>query len=170
MIESASNPLFKRIKALQTKKARERESVFVIEGKSFVDDMPEDARVKRYVVSDSFARTHDVSMYEKRAETTIISDGLFKKAADSVTPQGILAICEQPDATLDEAVKRDRLSLLCECVSDPGNLGALIRVAAAVGCGVAILAGECADLYNPKTVRAAAGAILRIPTIRVADV
>jgi TrmH family RNA methyltransferase len=169
VITSVSNRLYKSLKALKTKKARDAEGVFVVEGKSFVDDIPADYSVKRYAASQSFALSRGVSAYEKRAEATVFSDELFKKASDTVVPQGILAVCGQQTASLDDIAKDGALLLLCEQIADPGNIGALIRVAAAAGCGGVILAGQCADLYNPKTVRATAGALFRVRAARVAD-
>jgi len=89
--------------------------------------------------------------------------------SDTVSPQGIMAVCEKRSFTLDDISGENPFLLIGERLSDPGNIGTLIRSAAAAGASGVILSVGSGDIYNPKVVRAAAGATLRIPIIEGAD-
>lgn len=94
-----------------------------------------------------------------------MQDKRFASLSDTINPQGIFAVCEKRTFTLHDK----SFLLLGERLADPGNIGTLIRTAAAAGaCGV-ILSEGSGDIYNPKVIRAAAGAFLRIPVIDSAD-
>lgn len=97
------------------------------------------------------------------AEVEEVDDAELAEFADTVTPQGLLLVVDIPLRSLDD-VAVPRLAVL-DAVQDPGNVGTLIRAADALGAGgVAILPGT-ADPWNPKTVRAAAGASFRVPVV-----
>jgi TrmH family RNA methyltransferase len=90
--------------------------------------------------------------------------------ADTVTPQPISASVTMPQLSLEEAVKGEgnegeRLLVVCVGVRDPGNLGSVVRSAAAAGASAVVCCDETADPYNPKTVRATAGAIFALPVV-----
>jgi TrmH family RNA methyltransferase len=88
----------------------------------------------------------------------------FATLCGTVTPQGLLAEFDQPKSPpLLEMSEKDPLLLILDEVRDPGNLGTAIRCAAALGASGVILTKGCADLWNPKTVRATAGSVFRIP-------
>jgi len=106
-----------------------------------------------------------------------LGPGVMNRVADTVTPQPVCAVVGAVDVTLDALLEpvgrlgpgQDRLWLVCVDVRDPGNLGAVLRVASASGvAGVAVCAGSV-DFYNPKTVRASAGSILQVPIARAPD-
>ena len=84
---------------------------------------------------------------------------------DSLSPltnaQDTLFVCKIPDINLDIGINRMGTHILLDGIQDPGNVGAIIRTANAFGMNSVILTGNCADIYNPKTVRATMGAIFR---------
>jgi len=84
--------------------------------------------------------------------------------ADTVTPQGLIAVCRDVDVPLAEALAgAPRLVVLCDQVRDPGNLGTVIRCADAFGADAVLVSTDSVDLYNPKTVRASTGSIFHLP-------
>ena len=89
-----------------------------------------------------------------------VSEPVMKACSDTVTPQGILAVLPIPDLPLPE---RPTLTLILDRVRDPGNLGAILRTALAAGVEQVLLASGTVDGSNPKVVRAAMGAHLRLP-------
>jgi TrmH family RNA methyltransferase len=91
------------------------------------------------------------------------SEAVFATLSDTVTPQGIAAVCALPDVPLPSAPS---LALILDGVRDPGNAGTLLRSAAAAGADCALFAADSVDPYNPKVVRAAMGTHFRLP-IRV---
>jgi TrmH family RNA methyltransferase len=92
--------------------------------------------------------------------------GALASVLDLQSPQAVVAVVEQRPADLRAAVGRAvthrRPLLVLVDVADPGNVGTLVRTAEAAGCAGVVLAGSCADLFNPKTVRATAGALFRV--------
>ncbi len=96
-----------------------------------------------------------------------LGPGIMEKVADTVTPQPLCAVVEMLDRPLEELLAApgrgdERLLLCCVDVRDPGNLGAIARSAAAAGADGLICCEGTADPYNPKTVRASAGALFEL--------
>lgn len=87
---------------------------------------------------------------------------LMKSISPAQTPQGVLAVCGIPDRTLPEVLEGRRYVVL-DGVQDPGNVGTILRTADAFRADGLFLVNACADLYNPKTVRASMGAVFRCP-------
>lgn len=95
---------------------------------------------------------------------TEIGDDVVAALADSVTPQGVLAVCRFLDRPLaDVLLAGSRLVLIGADVRDPGNAGTLLRCADAAGADAAVVAGTSVDPYNPKAVRASAGSLFHLP-------
>ncbi len=95
------------------------------------------------------------------AEVREVSPGVLRAVSDTVTPPGIVAVV--PEVRLQPDENTVPLVLLLDGISDPGNAGALLRVAAASGVTAVLAARGCVDLWSPKVVRAAAGAHFQVP-------
>ena len=89
---------------------------------------------------------------------------LMKSISPAQTPQGVLAVCGLPDQALPETLEGRRYAVL-DGVQDPGNVGTILRTADAFHADGLFLVNACADLYNPKTVRASMGAVFRCPVL-----
>lgn len=157
----------KHLKALKTKKGRDDAGQFIIEGIKFVNEIPRDWEVIEYVVAAQFASAQDLTAYQQRATCTVVRNSIFESMSSTVSPQGILAVCKQKTWQLENLIcdTAPPFILLGENLNDPGNIGALIRTAAAAGAGGVILTTGSGDVYNPKVQRAAAGAALRLPFV-----
>jgi RNA methyltransferase, TrmH family len=84
--------------------------------------------------------------------------------AATVTPQGLVAVCQMVDVPADEALAGNpRLVVLCDQVRDPGNLGTVIRCADAFGADAVLVSRDSVDVYNAKTVRATTGSLFHLP-------
>lgn len=100
-----------------------------------------------------------------------LGPGIMERVSDTVTPQPVCAVVAELDIPLEELLAtmtaksdaEDHLVLVCVDVRDPGNLGAVIRSAAAAGADALICGPGTADPFNPKTVRATAGTIFQLP-------
>jgi RNA methyltransferase, TrmH family len=92
-----------------------------------------------------------------------VSDAAAASLSETVTPQGVVAVCHRVDVTF-EAVVRRRPRLIAALVEprDPGNVGTILRTADAAGADAVVLCGAAVDLYNGKTVRASAGSLFHL--------
>ena len=165
MINSASNEKIKHIKLLMEKgKVRRREGLFTAEGIRLIKEIPE-ADIKELYVAESFK---EELPFDIKKET--VSDELFRKICDTETPQGVLAVVKMREYLLADMTAKKPLILMLEDIQDPGNMGTMFRTAEAAGAAGIILMGECVDVYSPKVVRAAMGALFRLPFIRACDI
>lgn len=179
-ILSVTNPEVKHLVSLRQKSSVRRETgTFVIEGERLVLDAPPEAIVTVYVTAQVCDRMGAALRARIPEECMVIlSDSAMEKASDTKSPQGILAEVLQPRWDPDEVMgahplqrlgapdgRRAALLLALEDVRDPGNLGTIFRTAEAAGASGLILTDRCADVFNPKTVRATMSAIFRMPFV-----
>ncbi len=160
-ITSTSNAKYKYIKSLLLKKSRQKNGEFTVEGIKSVNEAVEaQMKISAVAVSESFAETENFA-YPENVTVYRFSDGMFAKMCDTENPQGILAVLKMrsPD---EFDFEKDKMYIYCDGVSDPGNLGTIIRTADAVGAGGVIMSAGCADIYNPKTIRATMGSFFHI--------
>lgn len=148
--------------SLLQKKYRKRENKFIAEGKRLVEEGLKSGRQCEVVlISRSYSEGMDVSAYaDWRIE--IIPDNEFKKLSDTKTPQGIAAVFVKPENILSG---NSGLIVGLENVSDPGNMGTIIRTCDWFGINKIILSGDCADPYSPKTLRSTMGAVFHVDVI-----
>ncbi len=99
-----------------------------------------------------------------------ITDRAAAGLSETVTPQGIVAVCALLDQPLETVLPAaPRLVAVLADVSDPGNAGTVLRVADAAGADAVLLAGTSVDPHNGKCVRASAGSLFQLPVARVRD-
>jgi len=154
---------------LLSKKGRDEKGLFIVEGEKFVSEIPLRWPLRFYLMSETFAMKSILPAYENRAPVYTAPDHLYKKLSDTVTPQGIMAVCEKKQISPENLIKDDGLLLLCENLADPGNVGTLIRTARAANAAGVILTKGSAELYSPKVIRACAGSLFHIPCAEDAD-
>lgn len=169
MITSPDNPLVKKLKKLKTKKGRDETRLFLIEGQRFVNEAIRKNAFENVIVSETFySIAKDVLAGIPESKIIIVSEKIMKSIATTQTPPGILALCpfidKPPEELLDVPDKGFYIAL--DRVSDPGNVGTLIRSAHAFNASGIFLSKDCADVYNPKTVRSTAGSIFHVPLTR----
>ena len=100
------------------------------------------------------------------APVALVSGEVMASIAQTVTPQGLAAVCHRLDVTLDQALaKPPRLVTVLVDARDPGNTGTVIRTTDAAGADAIVLTGESVDPYNGKCVRATAGSIFHVPLV-----
>ncbi len=176
MITSASNGKIKWVCTLREKaKLRRKEQKFIAEGcKMFLEAPPE--RLCEVYVSESFLKKEgelETACKErlKKISYEVVSDDVYKKMSDTVTPQGILCVIAIKEASLQDMLKTtDKpLFVLLENLQDPGNLGTIMRTAEGAGVTGVILSKDCVDIYNPKVIRSTMGSIYRVPHFYAED-
>jgi TrmH family RNA methyltransferase len=157
---------------LKRRKSRERQALFVAEGVRAVEElMKSRLSIKGVLTAPQLDGAQRGALLRQAIqattlETTQVSELEFRSAAETESPQGVLAIAEIPSHSLDEFANRPRLRLLVlDGVQDPGNVGTIIRTAAALDTDATITLPGTVDPWNAKVVRGAMGAIFHHPVI-----
>jgi len=100
------------------------------------------------------------------AQVLLVGDADLASLTDTVTPQGLVAVCTADEVTLSDVLARaPRLVVVCAQVRDPGNAGTVIRCADAFGADAVILTAGSVEIYNPKTVRSTVASLFHMPII-----
>lgn len=184
-ITSRKNPLVIDTAALHDKRARDEAGLFLIEGEKLVSEAGDRALpVTRIFLSASkseellvrLAPHFTADMY-RDLSVVILGDDCFCKISSEKAPQGVIATVKYLDFFKRSTIIYDedilswgdaRIAMLFG-LQDPHNLGAVIRSAVAFGTDTLILSDDCADVYNPKTVRAAMGSLFSLHIVKVSD-
>lgn len=171
IISSASNEQIKNIIQLKEKaKSRKKEGCFIVEGIKMFREAPQEDVVKVYV-SESFMKENADSV--QRYDYQIVSDSVFKKLSDTVTPQGILAVVKQKKYTMQDLFNTihdgKNCFVILDRIQDPGNLGTIVRTGEGAGINGIIMSSTTVDLYNPKVIRSTMGSVYRVPFVIVDD-
>lgn len=154
-ITSAENKIYKQTKKLLTRSERNKTKMFIAEGQRIVQDAVESGAAQYVFVSQSYDGIEfDLPVYR-------VSEKMFLALSDTETTQGVLAVCKMPEYNITN-IFGDTL-LICDGVSDPGNLGTLIRTAECSGVNGVVLLKGTTDPYSPKVVRSTMGSIFRVP-------
>ena len=161
---------------LKEKKTRDSEQAFVIEGSKPIDDlvMRGTAALLAVVVTQRWLDRgeNDLRRWSDQQQMSVYRcrEQIFDRLSDVQTAQGILAIVQKPQWDPAAVFARKRLfGMFGEGLQDPANVGAIVRTAAALGLDALWLSSDSADAYNPKVVRASAGALLALPIFSTND-
>ena len=159
-VSSASNPRFRAlVKLHQSSRERRKTGLSLLDGVHLVGAYLEHIGAPReIVVSESAYAQPEIAVLLQRARTEplILSDGLFRELSSVVTPTGILAVVETPQPAREPATPGPCVML--ENLQDPGNLGSILRSAAAAGIEEIYLSRQCVQAWSPRVIRAGMGA------------
>jgi RNA methyltransferase, TrmH family len=167
---SASGGQLKAARRLTKRAFRQRERAFLAEGPQAVSEaLANGARVTGLFVTAP-AQARHVDLVAKAADAGIdvqlVSGEVMSELAQTVTPQGLLAVCDFVDVPLDHLDNsKMRLAALLANVRDPGNAGTVLRTADAAGADAVVFADASVDPYNGKCVRASAGSLFHLPVV-----
>ena len=147
MITSLTNNKVKNWTKLKEKKYRDETNTFLVESEHLVDEA-----LKKGVVLELISLENT-----KYLNATIVSKEVMKKITNQVTEPNVCAVCQklQEKEVLDNAI-------ILDDISDPGNLGTIIRSAVAFGFKNIVLSEHCVDIYNPKVIRSSEGMIFHL--------
>lgn len=168
MLTSMSNERVKLVRGLQSqRKTREKEGRFVIEGVRLIEDA---LRAKADFDFVFYEETNDEraqkllkSLTERSVNVIQTSGEIMRAVADTEHSQNVIAVVKNQRLGIRDSIPNlQSLILICDRISDPGNLGTLLRAAAAAGVNSVWLSPETVDAFNPKVVRAGMGAHFRL--------
>ncbi len=154
--------------------ARRRAGRFLAEGPNLVAAAAARGLVRDVFVTESAAARHEALLTSlaagQHAPVHLVTERAAKVLSDTVTPAGLVAVCDMPVTRLDDVLAGSpRLVAVAVEIGEPGNAGTLIRIADAMGAAAVILAGHSVDPYNGKCLRASAGSIFSVPVVVEAD-
>ena len=166
-ISSKDNEMIKRIKKLKEKKYREEYNEFIVEGIKMVEEaIIEKAKIKTIIICDDCKTTGCIPneiMYEiAKYDCIYVSEKVFGYITDVINPQGIMAVIQKPECAENEIDFEEENFLILDNIQDPGNIGTILRSAAAFGINRLIFSSDCADLYSQKVIRSSMGAIFKL--------
>ena len=174
LVTSRSNARLKLVKKLQTRRQREKSDLLLLEGHRLVMDAVDVAGLEPefFVVHDDALTTPAgiklAAVLRRFSPEKVVRApaDLIAELSDTESPQGVLAVVPQQPRPLPP---NPSLVLVCDAVSDPGNMGTLLRSAAGAGVGACLLAPGCCDPWGLKALRAGMGAQFRMPVHSVAS-
>lgn len=163
MALAASNARVKDARKLSRRSARAGRRLFLADGPKAVAGALGAGIVREVFATPAAAEQYDGLL--AGAPVTLVEARAMAGLSDSVTPAGVVAVCDfLPDAEPWAASPTDAsLVVVCADVRDPGNAGTVIRTADAAGADAVVLAGSSVDPYNPKTIRASVGSLFHLP-------
>jgi TrmH family RNA methyltransferase len=158
IITSVQNSLVKQARSLKEKKFRIETGLYLAEGINLLKDIPEGAEVQYVLmlpemeeeIAEMLARTH--------AKVYYVGEGVMKALSDTLSPHGAVAVVKKPHNDFHPPKGN---AILLDGISDPGNLGTILRTSAAADFTDVYLY-KCTDAYAPKAVRASLGGIFRV--------
>ena len=174
-ITSAENGKYKTWQKLLSRKYREREGSFLVEGELLIKDaVSSSANLKEIIIRSGFDYTdflNDIVLADNPSIENIsfyeLSDNLFDKIASTENGRSIIGVFSIPRCGM-ESFKHGDLVVL-DRLQDPGNVGTIIRTSDAAGVSGIIAIKGTVDVFSPKVVRAAAGSVFRVPIAEVED-
>lgn len=168
IITSRQNPTVRELIALLDKKERRKSRLFRIDGhKLFREAVNCGAKIDLVAICSDKAERYLPEVQSTGIKAVLLSPDVFSKITDEKAPDGIIAVVKYLDkihkalelSDISALASSDKRIMAFESLRDPGNLGTVIRSASAFGVDTLLLSSDCADIYNPKTLRGAMGAI-----------
>jgi RNA methyltransferase, TrmH family len=159
------------------KKVRDAERLFIVEGSKPIEELltSHAAYFHALVVTETSWSTADQSLVEALERSNcpvyVCQERVLATLSDLTTPSGMLAVVRQPVWDQAAVFRQPQLfGVYGECLQDPANVGPIIRTALAFGLNALWLSSDSVDVFNPKVVRASAGALLKLPIFYIPDV
>ena len=177
-ITSLHHPVVKRIKRLQQKtRFRQKEKAFFVEGVPItLTAIENQAPIETIVFSDVLLTDNKglMALAQQRAQgisCIAVSERLFRKIAQRNNPDGLGAICQTTWQDLDDLViEPSSIFVATVCISDPGNLGSILRTADSTRAAGLILVGQSTIPFHPRTVKASRGTVFTVPICHCPDI
>ena len=162
VISSRENNLYKQTAKLLRKKSREETGLFLLEGTKPIRDALETGLMIEKIFS---CKGKELPEWIPEDQCVILEEKLFSSLCDTVHSQGVIAVVRKPQIRAEDLMRRGGCIAVLDRLQDPGNAGTIIRTAEAAGFDGIIAMRGSVDLFAPKTVRSAAGSLIRMPVV-----
>ena len=163
-ITSKTNDLIKDLVRFRDQsKFRDDKSLFYVEGERIVKDIPHELVDKLFVSKDKIEYYYNLINSYKKDQIYVLDNPIFDKVKDTVNSQGIIALVKYNliNEIDEELINCSKSILFLDNISDPGNLGTIIRLAEAANISLIILSNNCCNIYNTKVIRSCMSSIFR---------
>jgi RNA methyltransferase, TrmH family len=170
-VVSAANPLLKDVRRAIARGGLTRQGWCVAESFHLLEEaLRSGCEVKMLLAAES-ARSAAESKVQHLpgVKVAVLPDALFQTISDTETSQGVMALVNPPAWRIDQLFRGQALVVVLDGLQDPGNAGAILRAAEAFGATGAIFLKGTVSPYNPKTLRASAGSLFRVPYVHGVD-
>jgi len=170
-LSSDKNPLLKQVRRAVARGSLTEDGYAVAESFRLLEEaLASDCEIGAVIVAESVKSTVAAHVRGlKRTRVVAVRDSIFAELASTEATQGVIALVRPPAWTLEQLLRGKTLIAVLDGVQDPGNAGAIVRAAEAFGAtGAAFLKGTVSP-YNPKTLRASAGSMFRLPVTAAVD-
>lgn len=162
-ITSTTNSQIKETAKLSQKKYRNEKGLFLLEGfKPIFEAFESSVEIETVYVTKEHALKFDFV----KEKLVLVSQAVMEKISTTDSAPEAVAVAKQQKSNLEQIKNSKRIALI-ENIKDAGNLGTLIRSAAAFSIDTIILSGDTIDLYNPKVVRSTVGALFKLPIVKM---
>jgi RNA methyltransferase, TrmH family len=149
--------------------ARRRAGRFLAEGLNLVEAASARGLIRDVFVTESAAQRYSSLLGVAQWPVHLVTERAAKALSDTVTPAGLVAVCDMPATQLDDVLAGSNLVAVAVEISEPGNAGTVIRIADAMGVAAVILGGRSVDPFNGKCLRASAGSMFSVPVVVAPD-
>jgi RNA methyltransferase, TrmH family len=162
-MKKISNNTIKSIAALQLKKNRDTNHLFVVEGEKMIDELVKsNLKIAMLVAVEEWLVKNEKKISGLDIEIYSASNVELKRMSSMKTPNNVLAIVHQQVEGIENINLNNKLTLVLDNVQDPGNLGTIIRIADWFGIENVVCSTNTVELYNPKVIQSTMGAFLRV--------
>jgi RNA methyltransferase, TrmH family len=163
-LTSPQNPLLKEIRRAGSKGSLTRDGFAIAEGFHLLQEAMR-SRVEIGAVLATEAAASRIS----DLPVTVVPDSLFHGLATTESPQGVLALVRPREFTIEDVLNEAPVLVILDGIQEPGNAGAIVRAAEAFRASGAVFLKGSASPHNPKTLRASAGSLFRLPTVQAVE-
>jgi TrmH family RNA methyltransferase len=170
-LTSAANPLLKDVRKAIARGGLTSQGCCVAETFHLLEEaLRSGCEIENVLASESACGTAETLLRGlAQSRMSILPDRLFESLSTTETSQGVMALVRPPSWKIDDLLQGTPLVLILDELQDPGNAGTIIRAAEAFGATGAVFVKGSVSPYNPKTLRASAGSLFRLPFIHSAD-
>lgn len=155
------------VQALRRKKIRDERGLFIAEGDKIVREMLQNApavQIDSIFALSNWAEAAQPFLKKYQSIVHLVTDSELKQISGLTEPNQVLVVAHQRIATVSENIIKEKFTLYLDGIQDPGNMGAILRIADWFGMPCVFCSDTCVDVWNPKVVQSTMGALLRVHT------